>query len=227
MVRRPSLSRPFEEGATRDDHGGNARGVVPITERDRLDEKIAYDGRHSDVPVRAERVAAARAAEQATARREAARRAADQVDSARLAAVRRSEAPMDGHAADTGAAPETLDREVEPSPPLGPRPRASVLATLSLVTGVVAAIAVLTGALAGYGAALGVLALLLSIGGFSATARRHVAGRSLALLGLILGLGAVVVGILALAGALSWLSTDSNTVDRIGEWLSSHFRAWR
>ncbi|MEE6257180.1 thrombospondin [Plantactinospora sonchi] len=114
-------------------------------------------------------------------------------------------------------------RQPEVVAPAGPRPRASIFATLSLIVGVAAAGFVLTGTLAGYGIALGGIALLLAIGGISATARRHVAGRSDALIGLILGLGAIVAGVLAMTGDLGWPSTDGDTVQRFREWLDSQF----
>ncbi|WP_203859002.1 thrombospondin [Plantactinospora mayteni] len=105
----------------------------------------------------------------------------------------------------------------------GPRPRASMLATLSLVLGVAAAAFVLAGALAGYGIVLGTLALLLGVGGVSATARRHVAGRTDALIGIVLGVGAVVVAVLAMTGQFDWPTTDGDTVVRLREWLDSQF----
>jgi len=105
----------------------------------------------------------------------------------------------------------------------GPRPRASLLATLSLIAGVAAALFVLSGALAGYGIGLGVLALLLAFAGISATSRRHVAGKSDALIGLILGLGAIALGILAVTNQLAWPTTDGDTVQRFREWLDAQF----
>ena len=60
---------------------------------------------------------------------------------------------------------------------VGPRPRSSVLATLSLIFGVGAALSVLSGVLAGPGIALGIVAAFLGIGGIAATSRRHVAGK--------------------------------------------------
>ena len=107
--------------------------------------------------------------------------------------------------------------------PAGPRPRASLLATLSLIFGVAAAMLVLSGTLAGYGIALGTLASLLGIAGISATSRRHVAGKSDALLGLVFGLGAVIVGILAMTGQFTWPTTDGDTVLRFREWLDTQF----
>ncbi len=104
----------------------------------------------------------------------------------------------------------------------GPRPRASMLATLSLVFGVAAALTVLTGLLTGPGVALGLLAAIFGIGGMSATGRRHVAGKSDALLGLALALGAIVVGTLTLTGTMPGLTPDSNQVTELRTWLESH-----
>jgi hypothetical protein len=114
----------------------------------------------------------------------------------------------------------------QPTPPpvvAGPRPRASLLATLGLITGVASALLVLSGPLAGYGIGLAGLALILSLGGISATGRRHVAGKTDAVIGLVLALGAIVVGVLALTGSLSWLGTDTEPVSRVREWLDAQF----
>ncbi|MFY1668382.1 thrombospondin [Plantactinospora sp. WMMB334] len=116
--------------------------------------------------------------------------------------------------------PESTERVVVDR---GPRPRASMLATLSLVFGVAAAAFVLAGALAGYGIALGVIALLLGVSGVSATARRHVAGKTDALIGIVLGVGAVVVAVLAMTGQFEWPTTDGDVVVRFREWLDSQF----
>jgi hypothetical protein len=113
-------------------------------------------------------------------------------------------------------------RDAAPAP-AGPRPRASLLATMSLIAAVAAVLFTLSGALAGYGIALGVLAVVLSLGGISATGRRHVAGKTDALFGLFLGLGAIVLGILAVTGSLSWLTADAEPVSRFREWLDTQF----
>jgi hypothetical protein len=111
---------------------------------------------------------------------------------------------------------------VQPAP-AGPRPRASLLATLGLITGVASALLVLSGPLAGYGVGLAGLALILSLGGISATGRRHVAGKSDAIIGLLLALGAIVFGVLALTGSLTWLGTDTDSAERAREWLDTRF----
>jgi hypothetical protein len=103
------------------------------------------------------------------------------------------------------------------------KPRASVLATLGLVLSVVAAMLVLSGPLLGYGLGMAVLALILSLSGLSATGKRHVAGKTDALLGMVLSLAAVVVGVLALTGSLSWLGTDTQPVNSLREWLDTRF----
>jgi len=142
--------------------------------------------------------------------RPAPHREPDQVAAQRDAAER---------SADRSAAIETKARPEQ----IGPRPRASLLATLSLVAGVAAAMLVLSGVLAGYGLALGVLAMVLAIGGMSATGRRHVAGKTDALIGLALGLAAVVFGILVVTGSMAWLGMDADAAIRAREWLDAQF----
>ena len=105
----------------------------------------------------------------------------------------------------------------------GPKPRASLLATLGLVLAVVAAMLVLSGPLLGYGIGVAALALILSLSGIHATGKRHVAGKSDALLGMALSLAAIVVGVLALTGSLSWLGTDMQPVNSTREWLDAQF----
>jgi hypothetical protein len=105
----------------------------------------------------------------------------------------------------------------------GPKPRASVLATLGLILGVGAALLVLSGPLLGYGIGVAVLALIISLAGISATGKRHVAGRTDAVLGMLLALAAIVIGVLALTGSLSWLGTDTHPVDSARQWLDAQF----
>jgi len=142
-----------------------------------------------------------------------------QVDE-RLAARQRLAARTATTVTDTRAPATISPDDSELIRTAGPRPRASLLATLSLVLGVGAGLTVLTGVLAGPGVGLGLLAAILSVGGISATSRRHVAGKSDAMLGMALGLAAVVVGSLALTGTLPWLSTDTDYVMRTRDWLA-------
>jgi hypothetical protein len=104
----------------------------------------------------------------------------------------------------------------------GPRPRASLTATLSLILGVVAALSVLTGVLAGPGVAVGLLAALAGLVGVAASSRRHVAGKTDAFLGIALGIGAIVIGVLVLTGNLSWLDGHVDQVMRVHGWLAVH-----
>ncbi|SCL13241.1 DUF308 domain-containing protein [Micromonospora inyonensis] len=122
-----------------------------------------------------------------------------------------------------------LDRDIvdrrapEPTVVAGKKPRASLLATLGLVVGVVGLLFVLTGTLAGYGIAVGALGAVLSVFGLIATRRRHVAGKTDALLGILAGLAAVVLGVLAMTGQFDWPTTDGDWVNRLREWLDSQF----
>ncbi|XVU24571.1 hypothetical protein ACQPZJ_46375 [Actinoplanes sp. CA-054009] len=122
--------------------------------------------------------------------------------------------------------PPTLEqKKVEPAPvePAGPKPRASLLATLGLILGVASVFLVLSGPLLGYGIGVAGLALILSLSGIHATGKRHVAGKSDALLGMVFSLGAIVLGILALTGSLNWLGTDMQPVNNLREWLDAQF----
>ncbi|WP_344078941.1 hypothetical protein [Luedemannella helvata] len=130
-----------------------------------------------------------------------------------------------GRVAPVTTEPDTDDDTTPAVEPRGPRPRASLFATLGLLVGVVAAATVLTGVLADFGIALGVIGALFSLGGFSATARRHVAGRFDAVLGFFLSLAAVVLGVLAVTNSLSWLSLDTDTIPAVHTWLHDQWTA--
>ena len=82
---------------------------------------------------------------------------------------------------------------------------------------------VLSGPLLGYGIGVAGVALVLSLAGIHATRRRHVAGKSDALIGMVVSLAAIVVGVLALTGSLSWLGTDMHPVTSLREWLDTQF----
>ncbi|WKU08180.1 thrombospondin [Micromonospora sp. HUAS LYJ1] len=112
-----------------------------------------------------------------------------------------------------------------PQPPVvaGPKPRSSLLATFGLIVSVVGAGFVLTGTLAGYGIALGAFGAVCSVLGLIATRRRHVAGTTDALVGVLVGLAAVVLGVLAFTGQFDWPTTDGDWVARFREWLDSQF----
>ena len=192
------------------------------------------------VPPQADRAATDRAA---TDRAAADRAAADRADDRRAEYTRAEDrtAPMakvddrterfdrvvpdrDGDRPGRHSASIAADRDTDRHPaPAGPKPRASLLATLGLITGVAAALLVLSGPLLGYGIGLAVLSLVLSILGLRATRKRHVAGKTDALIGLVLALASIVVGVLALTGSLSWLGTDTQSVNSLREWLDTRF----
>jgi hypothetical protein len=121
-------------------------------------------------------------------------------------------------AAATRTTTATTPKHVDPSP----RARASVVATMSLMFGLTAILSVLTGVLAGAGVAIGMIAAFAGVGGIATTSRRHVTGKGNALLGLALGLAAVVIGTLTVTHSLSWLNVTTNEVARVHEWLALH-----
>jgi hypothetical protein len=124
----------------------------------------------------------------------------------------------------TDTRPTEPATETRPEPiPAGPRPRTSVMATLSLIFAVAGAFLVLSGALAGYGIAVAAVGVLLSMFAFAATRKRHVAGKLDAMLGLLIGGAAVVVGVLAFTGTFGWPNTDGDWVERLRGWLDSQF----
>jgi hypothetical protein len=121
-------------------------------------------------------------------------------------------------AAATRVVTTTTPKHVDTSP----RARASVVATMALMFGLTAILCVLTGVLAGAGVAIGMVAAFAGVGGIATTSRRHVTGKGNALLGLGLGLAAVVIGTLTVTHSLSWLNVTTNEVARVHEWLALH-----
>ncbi|GLH97237.1 DUF308 domain-containing protein [Phytohabitans aurantiacus] len=194
MVRMPSFSR----------HSTATDSTT--TDQERVDERRTADTTAMNVRTQEDERAARERAAAVDRRAEADRAAADRAETERISRRR-----------EPGLAPEPVtEPEVR-----GPRPRASLMATLALISGVAGALFVLTGVLAGYGIVLAALAVLFAVGGFSATSRRHVAGKSDAMIGLLLGIGAIVVGILVLTDSLSWLTTASDKVGDLRTWLDN------
>jgi hypothetical protein len=223
VVRIPSFARRPETATATEDRNRDGR----IDERDRPADPPVADARgvteREKVDDRGPRHGAATGTATVVPADTGTRREADtetRRERADEATAERAEAERaEAERADTERTAErTADTTVE-----GPKPRASLLATLGLVVGVAAALTVLTGLLAGYGIALGIAGLLLSIGGLSATGKRHVAGKSDALLGIALNVGAMIVGALALTGALPWLTTETDKVDQLRQWLDTQF----
>ena len=173
-------------------------------------------------PANADRVATERAAAAAKAERDAANRDSDATTTELRprdmgdAELRRREM------GDPTTRRRAAVRTDEMPAATGPKPRASLLATLGLIGGVAGALLVLSGPLLPYGIGLAVLGLILSVSGMHATGRRHVAGKTDALIGMVLSLAAIVVGVLALTGSLSWLGTDTQPVTTLRQWLDAH-----
>ncbi|MCO1598082.1 DMT family transporter [Micromonospora sp. RHAY321] len=239
MVKIPSLSRRSEpvptrdeniDGTNRSDDGAVGRPVV--TDRDAEQTTYRSGAGTGDEAERraAERAAVARAATARPVEGDA-RRGTDPAPTVERTVDR--DADLDRDRTTRGPDPEdrvATDRPVDPTPdptepPVtrGPRPRASLLATFGLIVAVAGALFVLTGTLAGYGIGLGALGAVLSVLGLSATRRRHVAGKTDALFGVLIGLAAVVLGVLAMTGQFDWPTTDGDWVQRFREWLDSQF----
>jgi hypothetical protein len=173
-------------------------------------------------PASADRVATERAAAAAKAERDAANRDSDATTTElRPRDMGDAELPRREMGDPTTRRRAAVHTDEMPAA-TGPKPRASLLATLGLIGGVAGALLVLSGPLLPYGIGLAVLGLILSVSGMHATGRRHVAGKTDALIGMVLSLAAIVVGVLALTGSLSWLGTDTQPVTTLRQWLDAH-----
>ncbi|WP_433614764.1 hypothetical protein ACQP2P_09510 [Dactylosporangium sp. CA-139114] len=130
---------------------------------------------------------------------------------------------------DTAAMRRTIDREpvaapepvVEPVPVRQAPARVSLLATFGVILGVAGVAAALTGLLAPWAIPVGALGLLFSFGGIIAGVRPNVAGRGLGTLGVLISGAAVVFGILAMTGQVSWLDSNADQVARLNDWLDT------
>lgn len=130
-------------------------------------------------------------------------------------------------------ADKTVDKTVVERPvPVEEAPRwahVSAFATLGLIVGLVALAATLTGLLAPVGVAAGVVGGAISAGGLVGASRRGVTGHSIALLGLLASLAAIILGVMAIAGYLPWLDSRTDMVVRVREWLDAQLpwlRRW-
>jgi hypothetical protein len=105
----------------------------------------------------------------------------------------------------------------------------SGMATLSLIVGTLAVAATLTGLLAPIGFAAGVLAIVIAIVALYAVRRPGVTGHTLVGLGVLFGLVAIVLSVLAMNDSLSWLSSKTNEITTVHNWLNDHMhwlRRW-
>ena len=109
------------------------------------------------------------------------------------------------------------------------RVHVSGAATLSLIVGTLAIAAALTGLLAPVGFVAGILAVLIGVLALYAVRRPRVAGHSLVGLGVLFGLVAIVLSVLAMSDAVSWLSKGSDEIASVHNWLNNHMhwlRRW-
>jgi 1,4-dihydroxy-2-naphthoate octaprenyltransferase len=105
----------------------------------------------------------------------------------------------------------------------------SALASLTLVVGVLAVAATMTGLLAPIGFAAGVLAVLLGAVATYSITRPNVTGHGLVVFGVLFGVAAIVLSLLAINGQLSWLSNNTNEITNLHNWLNDHMhwlRRW-
>ena len=109
------------------------------------------------------------------------------------------------------------------------RTRVSAMATLSLIAGTLAVAATLTGLLAPLGFVAGVLAVLFGVFAIYAVRRPAVNGQTLVGLGLLFGVVAVALSVLAMSHSVSWLSNRTDEITVLHNWLNDHIhwlRRW-
>jgi hypothetical protein len=97
------------------------------------------------------------------------------------------------------------------------------------IVGTLAIAATLTGLLAPLGFAAGILALLLGLIALVAVRRPNVTGHGLMVFGIVFGLIAIALSMLAMGGQLSWLSKNTDEIATVHTWLNDHFhwlRRW-
>lgn len=140
--------------------------------------------------------------------------------------------PATGTAIDPATATAT-EPATEPVPaPVAEAKRwahVSGTATLSLIVGTLAVAATLTGLLAPVGFAAGVLAILIGIIALYFVRRPGVTGHTLIGLGVLFGLVAIVLSVLAMTDSVSWLSSKTDEIGTVHNWLNDHMhwlRRW-
>jgi hypothetical protein len=206
-----------------------------IVDRDRdgvddREERLVKQGELKDADTNKDGVvddAEARAAHERTQARLANRE--------RLAAGDRADERVAGRTAVVDRSPvidrdrDGVDDRVQTRPAPAPkiRARASLMATFALIVGLTSVYCALTGRLAPVAVPLGVIGLLLSFVGLSATGRPRVAGSGMAVLALLLSVGGAVLGVLAMNDSATWLDSDVDQVARLRDWLDTQFTFMR
>jgi hypothetical protein len=117
--------------------------------------------------------------------------------------------------------PGGFETFVPPQTPQMPS-RVSIWAAGGALIAVVAICATVTGLLAPVGAAIGVVATLASLIGLRTTGR-HLAGHGLAIVGVFVGLAAIVIGAFGVTRHYAW---PNSSVDEIARWHSWLVARW-
>lgn len=168
--------------------------------------------------------------------------AADRAAAEERAAVRDRELAGDRRVVDDGAdrvvvreprdprdrivdAPDAVEPDVAETVVTEPAVHAhtSVSATISLILGLSGVYAALSGRLAPAALAIGVVGLLFAAVAMGVVSRRRVTGHHVAILGLILSLGAIVLGVMAINHAVPWLNGDADQAGQLRDWLNGQF----
>lgn len=116
------------------------------------------------------------------------------------------------------AGSDDLDR-TRPEPVVVRR-HTSLSAVVALVVGLTGVYAVLTGVLSRVGIVLAVLGAVLSAMAIGRRAGR-VGGGGVAMLAMLLSVGAMVLGLAVTTGAVWWPDAGTNEVDRLRDWLTT------
>jgi hypothetical protein len=107
--------------------------------------------------------------------------------------------------------------------PVTVRNRLSSSAAVGAVLVVVALCITLTGLMAPEGLALAIIAVMCCLFGVAVTQRPWMTGSGLAGFGLLCGLAAVVLAVLAMVDGLSWLNSGVDEVGRWHSWVTHHW----
>jgi len=91
----------------------------------------------------------------------------------------------------------------------------------ALVFGLIAFLAALTGLLAPVAVVFGLIGLILGIVGIRAARHRLTTGKGVAIGGLVLSVLALLLGIAAIAGAVTALSSNPQILDQISNLVTS------
>ncbi len=113
------------------------------------------------------------------------------------------------------------DHSDERAPDTGGRARTSAAAVFALIFGLLALLAALTGLLAPVAVVLGIVGLILAIIGMKAGKKPHTTGRGVAIGGLVLAVIGLLIGIAALIGVASVVSSNPQILDQITNLLNN------